>query len=290
MGIVTRLKRATKEALGLKQWPRPEAPQPSSYEDQLYAALVRHGDVCFDVGANYGEVALFLAQTVGESGLVVAFEPVWPMYTELCRFIQRDTTQKAPILTVPMGMSDAVKDATIHVPNGDFTMGSMADPAAWAGAQPGAKLDTHRVRFTTLDAYLATTGFRPPTFLKIDVEGAELFVPRGGEKLLTSGTPPLMLIEVFAPWEKAFGYQPWEPLSWLMERGYRFLFVCPTGLVEYEPTASQPFPPEYEMGYNVVAYQPAAHADRIAAARHLRPAPQTKLLPMTPPPRPNHIA
>ena len=99
-----------------------------------------------------------------------------------------------------------------------------------------------------------------------------------------------MLIEMFAPWERAFGCQPWIPLSWLLERGYRFLFACPNGLMEYLPTEANPFPSEYEMGYNVVAFNPKAHAGRIEKLQHLRAGRLARLLPMAPPPQPNRLA
>ena len=105
MLILTRLKRAAKEVFGRRQWPRREEVRSSSYEEQIYQALVRPGDTCFDVGANGGDVSLFLAKLAGESGLVTAFEPVWPVYCRLCRTIQLDTTLKAPIVTVPFGLA-----------------------------------------------------------------------------------------------------------------------------------------------------------------------------------------
>jgi FkbM family methyltransferase len=44
-----------------------------------------------------------------------------------------------------------------------------------------------------------------PHFIKIDVEGAELLVLRGGSEAFKRGFRPLMLIELFAPWQHAFG-------------------------------------------------------------------------------------
>jgi FkbM family methyltransferase len=287
--MMTRLKRAAKELLGRMQWPKREAVRPRSYEEQLYAALVRPGDVCFDVGANQGDVSLFLARLAGEFGLVVAFEPVWPVYSHLCRQVQSDTTLRAPVITVPAGLADTEKDATINVPNGIFAMGSMADATAWIRAQSGALMSSYRARFTTIDSFLLGTSLQPPTFMKIDVEGAELFVLRGATELFSTAHRPLMLIEVFAPWEQAFGYQAWEPLSWLLERGYRFLFACPNGLVDHLPTEAKPFPPEYAMGYNVLAYCPTAHTNRVEGIQQLQAGRLPKLLPMYPPPRPNRI-
>jgi FkbM family methyltransferase len=290
MVVVARLKRAVKELLGLRQWPRREKIRSSSYEEQIYQALVRPGDTCFDVGANGGEVSLFLAKLAGDSGLVTAFEPVWPVFCRLCRTVQLDTTQKATIVTVPIGLADSEKRAVINVPDGSFGMGSIADLSTWAAVQRGAQVCSYQVQLTTIDGFLATTGARIPDFIKIDVEGAELFVLRGAGELFNAGHRPLMLIEVFAPWERALGYHPWAALSSLLDRGYRFLFACPNGLVDHLPTETKPFPPDYEMGYNVVAYDPTAHASRIERVKHLRSGMSERLLPMAPPPQPNRVA
>jgi hypothetical protein len=107
-------------------------------------------------------------------------------------------------------------------------------------------------------------------FWKIDVEGAELFVLRGASQHLAAGHRPLIAAEVYAPWEERFGYGPWEFFGPLVGLGYRFLFLCPGGLVEHLPTESAPFPPEFEQGYNVVAYVPGRHGDRIRALERLR--------------------
>lgn len=265
-------------------------PRANSYEDQIYEALVRSGDVCFDVGANIGEVSLFLAKLAGDAGLVVAFEPVFPVYGQLCRTVQYDTALKAPIVTIPCGLADSEKKATINVPDGQFAMGSMADASAWARVQSGAQIRSFKVQLITVDGFLASTGSRAPDFMKIDVEGAELFVLRGAADLFGAAHRPLLLIEVFGPWERAYGYQPWAPLSWLLERGYRFLFACPNGMVDHLPTESRPFPPEYEMGYNVVAYHQELHAERIHGLHHLRAGESPRLLPMAPPPQPNRLS
>jgi FkbM family methyltransferase len=69
-------------------------------------------------------------------------------------------------------------------------MGSMADASAWASAQRGSVINAYQVRFTTIDAFLSATSLQPPTFMKIDVEGAELFVLRGGANLFSEGIVP----------------------------------------------------------------------------------------------------
>ncbi len=194
---------------------------------------------------------------------------------------------KAPILPVPYGFADSIKQTTVQVPAGDFGMGSIAEASAWASAQSGVQLSSYKIQLDTIDNFLATTGFAPPDFIKIDVEGAELLVLQGAVELFRAGSRPLMLIEVFAPWERAFGYKPWELLSWLMEREYRFLFACPSGLVEHLPTQADPYPAGYESGYNIIAYHPQFHSARMAGLQSLRAESKPRLLSMAPPPQPN---
>jgi FkbM family methyltransferase len=283
--VLKRLKKFVEKILASKMSLLKATQQPCTYEEQIYSGLIMEHDVCFDVGANQGDVAVFMAKLAGKLGLVVAFEPVWEIYFQLCRHICIDRDIKAPIVTVPFGLADTNKDAIISVPNKNFGMGSMADSVAWSEVQLGAQLDTYRVKLLTLDSFFSETHLPLPTFIKIDVKGAELFVLYGAIEMFDKARHrPLMLIEIFAPWEKAFGYHPWKPLSWLKDRGYRFLFMCPNGLVDYTPSEERPFPPEYEMAYNVLAYCPLIHADRLQKVKWFRSEYNPKILTMPPPP------
>jgi tRNA A58 N-methylase Trm61 len=76
MRIVTKIKRMVKGLLGLQRWPRDPAITPANFEEQIYEAVIRPGDYCYDVGANVGDVSLFLARLAGPMGKVIAFEPV----------------------------------------------------------------------------------------------------------------------------------------------------------------------------------------------------------------------
>jgi FkbM family methyltransferase len=286
--FVSRAKRATRECLGLL-WPRTGPPTPDSYEEQIYAAVIREGDISFDIGANVGAVSLFLARLAGPSGLVVAFEPLWPVYARLCRNIQGDRHFKAPIITLPYGVADKTKTATLQIPNGVFEMASLAEPKLWTEAQRGARLMESRCDFLSIDAFLEGGQFRVPHFVKIDVEGAELLVLRGASRFFAGGHRPLMLIELFAPWERAFGYEPWDVLSLLSALKYRFLFACPEGLVEHEPVRTTPFPREFEWGYNIVAFASEMHQDRVRSLNQLRIGGSVPRLPMTPPPHANRL-
>jgi hypothetical protein len=77
MELAYRIKRAAKELLGYPQSPRKGVVRPTNFEEQIYRAAIEEGDICFDVGANVGDVAIFLARIATPRGCVVAFEPVF---------------------------------------------------------------------------------------------------------------------------------------------------------------------------------------------------------------------
>jgi FkbM family methyltransferase len=260
---------------------------PRSFEEQIYAAAVTEGDVCFDVGANLGEVALFLARQTGPEGIVVAFEPVLPVFCDLCHTVQSAVDARAAVVTMPAGLAEAEKVASIQMPRGMFGLGSLAEPAEWSRIHQAAEIVCYECRFTTLDHFVQGSGVAQPDFMKIDVEGAELLVLQGGSAMFAAGHRPLMLIELFAPWERAFGYGPWQVLSLLAGYGYEFLFACPQGLIEYRPVPDAPCPREFAQGYNMLAYCSERHHARIAALGGLRVGGLTPRLHMTPPPVPN---
>ncbi len=174
---------------------------------------------------------------------------------------------------MPFGLAEQEKTATIHITDGQFEGGTLAAPEAMAPAPAGATIARYECRFLSVNAFLRSAADLVADFWKVDVEGAELFVLRGASDHFAAGYRPLIVAEVYAPWERRFGYGPWEYLAPLLEMGYRFLFLCPGGLIEHLPSERSPFPAEFEHGYNVVAYVPGRHAGRIRATRS--PAPGT---------------
>ena len=287
MRFATRVKRAVKELLGLPQWE--VTYQITEFEDQVYEAVIREGDHVFDVGANGGDLSVLFACLAGASGKVYAFEPVWPMYEQLCRKVQFLKSPAASIIPVPNGLAEEDRLATLQVPSNKFSRASLAPPDAWKHIQNVSQIQSFECSLLALDTFTYRTGASVPDFIKVDVEGAELLVLRGASAFFASGHRPAMLIELFAPWEKAFGYGPWEVLSLLADLGYQCLFACPSGLVEHTPTCERPFPAEYINGYNVLAVMPSAHADRIMRLSPLYAGAGGKKLPMAPPPVPNTI-
>jgi FkbM family methyltransferase len=265
-------------------------PRPTDFEEQIYDALVSPGDLVFDVGANVGNVSRYLARLCGTSGKVVAFEPVWPTYETLCAGLAEDyRTDRAPVVCVPFGAAEADKTAEINVPDGKHGESSLAPAEGMLSSKIASRFVSFSARFVRLDRFAAEARLGIPNFVKIDVEGAEKFVLEGATEWLSSTSPPIMLIELFAPWERMFNYTPWEVLSRLKAAGYSFFFQCPEGLVLHDPSQDAPFPAAYEKGYNVIVVSADRHQAAFARLRKLLVGAGTPILPMYPAPVPNRL-
>jgi hypothetical protein len=66
-------------------------------------------------------------------------------------------------------------------------------------------------------------------FVKLDVEGAELSVLQGAQKLLQSANRPVFMIEVEDTRTKPWGYRSNEIVSLLDALGYEWYGILPDG-------------------------------------------------------------
>lgn len=272
------IKKITKKFLGIQE--RKIIPQ--TLEEQIYQLLLLKNDVCFDIGANDGGVAMLMSELVGMKGIIYAFEPVWINYLLMSHYIQNNKYLKANIITIPIGLSDKNGETSINIPNGDYGMGSIAPSNTWKHITNGTEIVSQKCFLLTFDYFLKITNTATPDFIKIDVEGAELLLLKGATEFFEKGSRPLIFMEVFAPWEKAFNYQPYDLFSFLMKYQYCFYFVCPEGLVEFFPTKQQQFPKEYINGYNIIAFNKDKHQNRIPKLDSLLIGNNDKILPMIP--------
>jgi FkbM family methyltransferase len=162
-------------------------------EPEVQAVLrkyLRPGMTVFDIGSNIGFFSLLAARLVGATGRVTAFEADPEIAQRLCENVIRN--QGAPIVIEEKAVwssSSPVSFARADVEvSPDRGLGHVINNSA-EGSAPG----TIRVEAVSVDEYVRKSG--PPDFIKCDVEGAEVEVFRGAEKLLNE-RPPLILCEL----------------------------------------------------------------------------------------------
>lgn len=167
------------------------------------AEEVRDADRFVDCGANYGFFTL-LARALGPPSLEVhAVEPQPEVFDRLRRNVERE------------GFSVSVHQAALGDREGHAQLLRPAHRASGNAhlTQAGADGDAGMtVPLRTLDSMLAPAGGK--LVLKIDVEGYEWQVLRGARRLIQGADTAAVIVELYEPNTRRFGYLPAEMLAW----------------------------------------------------------------------------
>jgi len=183
-----------------------------SLEPELFFIknFARRNRTAIDVGAYNGLFLLYLAEIFKS---VYAFEPV----EELYRILSRLKLKNARVLNV--AVSSTNENLQLRVPmDGSYaryTEASLVD----RGAVNDASIKTVPVSCRTLDSF----DIIDCDFIKIDVEGHELDVLKGGFKTIERNLPAL-LIEIEQRWQKE-NRSISETFGFLESMGYRGYFI-----------------------------------------------------------------
>ena len=158
---------------------------------ELARQFMRPGSVAWDVGANVGLFSVPAAQRAGPSGRVIAVEAdIW-LAGLLRRTAAIQPATSARIQVIPAAVSDSSAIASFSIANRGRASNFLS--AAGGRSQTGGVRETVSVVTVTLDWLFEQCG--APNVVKIDVEGAELSVLKGAQRLLTEGRP-VVLVEV----------------------------------------------------------------------------------------------
>lgn len=197
--------------------PRYEAPYAAGdYEALLLENLASHlqrGDVLYDVGAHVGFVSLVAAQLVGSEGKVYAFEADADNSKRILEHKQMNSLPQIELVPAAV-WSECTKLSFRRAP--DSSGRNMGAVSGIAGDEkvPGVIV----VEAVTLDHFALE--HRPPTVVKIDVEGAEEEVLVGAGAVFRVSRPTLICeihnaraAEGVSKWLEVNGYG-W---NWLTE-------------------------------------------------------------------------
>lgn len=186
----------------------------------IASAVCGRGDAIVEVGANIGTESLAFSCIVGPAGRVVCFEPL-PANAELLRAqlainaIQNVTVHQAAV----HDHSGVLRFLTPHA-DMNFGEGRVVEPAS-------ADESVIEVPCVALDELFLAGQFGSPRLVAIDVQGNELFVLRGAERLLDTARP-FVVVEVeqallaqhqlsgadLNAFLRRRGYVPWRVGKW----------------------------------------------------------------------------
>lgn len=192
-------------------------------ETRCYLRLVRQGSCVVDVGANYGHYTVLFSQLAGRKGRVFAFEPVPKSVKELRRRLASEMVYDNVVVSELAVTETSGLELSIGIPNNDYGQASLTSHSHGSWGE-GDRIEHVLCHTVTLDEYAAVNGLRRVDFIKIDVEGAELLVLRGAEQTLKTQRP-IIHLEYFSEWAKAFDYSLADLVAFLKSCGYRWFYT-----------------------------------------------------------------
>jgi FkbM family methyltransferase len=195
------------------------------------AAVMKPGDIFFDIGANAGVVSIGAASRFKDEVSVFAFEPQPSLARSIAVSAAMNGFRRVQVMRIMLGREN--DEAELF----------LTSHAVHASAIPR---EAHATRLPcqvrTVDSLVQGGILPPPQVIKIDVEGGELDAFRGAEQTLRRHTPWLMF-EADENMER-FGYDRRVLMDYLKDvGGYSFVSVGPRGFLS-------PVQPVQSGGYN----------------------------------------
>jgi len=177
-------------------------------EAQLLRQLCRPGSIVVEVGSNIGTHTLVLSRCAGAAGFVYAYEPQRIVFQTLCANLAVNSVVNVDARHAAAGAEAGL----VTVPDIDYTR-----PGNFGGIAVDAFSSGRKVRKVRLDDDLELDRL---DLVKIDVEGMELDVLKGAERLIGRLRPVLYVENDRAQKSEAL-------ICHLMQHDYRLYWHLP---------------------------------------------------------------
>lgn len=179
--------------------------------------LIDPGETAIDVGANIGYMTSVMAKRVQETGKVFSYEPHPEIYEELCenKILWQEASGWCQITTQNVALSNASGIGVLGLPSHFSENRGVALLLDEIDAQAMGNPCRCHVTLARLDDLMNDD--HPVSIIKLDVEGHELKVLQGGQKVLTRHVRDIVF-------EEHSNY-PTEVTCFLKERGFTVLRI-----------------------------------------------------------------
>lgn len=187
-----------------------DPPQVAEFDEFLALIKDQRNPLFFDLGCHFGLFGFGIARFCGPDARVVAVDPS-PVACAMVEHIRGANGWQAQIKVLRAAVGETVGELEM-IDAGPQAAGYFVLP----GDQPAG--DRSRVPLLTIDELCAREG-RAPDLVKIDVEGYELEVLRGGRRTL-EGNRVLLFIELHNDLMRQRKVDPASVLELLQAMGY----------------------------------------------------------------------
>jgi len=175
----------------------------------------------FDIGANIGWYSINIAKNFNNVK-IFAFEPIPSTFAYLKKNVELNKIQNTILFN--FGFSD-IEDNLIfyYYPEGSVNASLM---------NLSKREDVKEIycEVKTIDNFIQEEKLKID-FIKCDVEGAELFVFKGGLKTIGRDNP-IIFTELLRKWSSKFKYHPNDVVKMLKNIGYKCFVIDDENLIE----------------------------------------------------------
>ena len=197
-----------------------------SRETMFIKSFLRPGQSFLDIGANFGLYTLIAARKVGRRGSVVAVEPDPKNRFRLRLNVLLNLQWRVAVVPAALGDRKACVEFM------------ACSQGAYSGLKvsnvPGT-LRPIEVQQTTLDALAEARRWPAVDVLKMDVEGAELLVSKGGDNFFRDRSRPVVMCEFSDRRTAPYGHAAREVYDWFVARRYQWFNITAGGTLKAQP-------------------------------------------------------
>jgi len=156
-------------------------------ETKKVIELTKGTKVCIDVGCHVGYISLAILKGMGKSGKLICVDPIKEDIALINKTLEKNEVKDFKTLAIGLGDENKSISAGVYTDSG---MARFSDSAFSNDVNPHTR-ETFEVK--TLDTICRELNIPKVDFIKIDVEGYEYKVLKGGEQVLKTSRPKLIV-------------------------------------------------------------------------------------------------
>jgi len=170
-------------------------------EDHYNKSLLKPEMTIVDIGAHIGTFTLSARKIIGERGRIIAIEPEIMNFRQLKRNLKLNKINNCLIINVALADHTGEEPFFLHKDSSGHSL------------IPGDSINKTQIKVKTLDDLLKELNISKVDFLKIDTEGVELEVLKGGKETLCKN-PKMKIVIDYSPGQET------EIISYLKELNF----------------------------------------------------------------------
>lgn len=181
--------------------------------------------IVFDVGANIGQTALNYSE-IFPKAVIFSFEP----FEDAFRSLERNTRHLQSVRRFKMALGETVAHKDVRIHDEEY---SYLNSLKTVNENQSERASEERITMSTLNDFCNTNEIDEIDLLKIDTEGYELEVLKGGEELLVTGRIKAILCEAALSKRNKRNTQLFDLHDYLERFNYFFVGLYDSNLNHY---------------------------------------------------------